>query len=79
MTMASTAVSVTGGAGTGLLVVYPVSALGLARTDARIGLLYTTEAAGGLIAAVAVPRIRRRVPAGQMTCYGIAYRHCRSC
>jgi MFS family permease len=67
MTMAGTAVSVTGGAGTGLLVVYAVSALGLARTDARIGLLYTTAAAGGLIAAVAVPRIRRRVPAGRVT------------
>jgi hypothetical protein len=39
MTMASMAVSVTGGAGTGLLVVYAVSTLGLARTDGRIGLL----------------------------------------
>jgi hypothetical protein len=39
----------------------------LARLDARIWLLYTAGAAGGLIAAVAVPRIRRRVPAGQMT------------
>ena len=33
-------------AGTGLLVVYAVSALGLARTDGRIGLLYTAAAAG---------------------------------
>lgn len=66
MTMAGAAVSVTGGAVTGLLVVYAVRALGLARTDPRIGLLYTAAAAGGLIAAIAVPRIRRRVPAGRV-------------
>ena len=44
MTMAGAAVSVTGGAVTGLLVVYAVRALGLARTGPRIGLLYAAAA-----------------------------------
>ena len=44
MTMAGAAVSVTGGAVTGLLVVYAVRALGLAQTGPRIRLLYAAAA-----------------------------------
>jgi Transmembrane secretion effector len=64
--LAGTPVSVTGGAGAGLIVVYAVRALGLARTDARIGLLYSAGAAGSAAAALALPRVRRRLRAGRV-------------
>jgi hypothetical protein len=65
--LAGTPVSVAGGAGMGLIVVYAVRALGLARTDSRIGLLYSAAAAGGALAALALPRVRRVLPAGRLT------------
>jgi MFS family permease len=64
--LAGTPVSVTGGAGAGLIVIYAVRALGLARTDPRIGLLYSAAAAGSTVAALALPRTRRRFPAGRV-------------
>jgi MFS transporter len=65
--LAGTPVSVTGGAGVGLIVAYAVRALGLARTDPRIGLLYSAGAAGSAAAALALPRVRRRLRAGPLT------------
>jgi MFS family permease len=65
--LAGAPVSVTGGAGAGLIVIYAVRALGLARTDPRIGLLYSAGAAGSAAAALALPRVRRRVRAGRVT------------
>jgi Transmembrane secretion effector len=64
--LAATPVSVTGGAGIGLIVIYAVRALGLARTDPRIGLLYSAGAAGSTVAALALPRVRRRLRAGRV-------------
>ena len=65
--LAGTPVSVTGGAGVGLIVIYAVRALGLARTDPRIGLLYSAGAAGSVAAALALPRARRWLRAGRLT------------
>jgi Transmembrane secretion effector len=65
--LASTPVSLTGGAGIGLIVIYAVRALGLARADPRIGLLYSAVAAGSAAAALALPRMRRRFAAGRIT------------
>jgi MFS family permease len=67
MTLASSPVSLSGGAGLGLMVIYAVRALGLARTDPRIGLLYSAAAAGSAAAALVLPRLRRRVAAGRVT------------
>ena len=64
--LAGTPVSVTGGAGVGLIVVYAVRALGLARTDPRIGVLYSAGAAGSAVAALALPLVRRRMRAGRV-------------
>jgi len=64
--LAGLPVSVTGGAGTGLIVIYAVRALGLSRADPRIGLLYSAGAAGSAAAALALPRVRRRVRAGRV-------------
>ena len=65
--LAATPVSVTGGAGVGLTVIYAVRALGLARTDPRIGLLYSAGAAGSTAAALALPRVRRWLRPGRLT------------
>jgi MFS family permease len=65
--LAGTPVSVSGGAGVGLIVIYGVRALGLARTDPRIGLLYSAGAAGSAAAALALPRVRRRLRPGRLT------------
>jgi hypothetical protein len=65
--LASTPVSLSGGAGIGLIVIYAVRALGLARADPRIGLLYSAVAAGSAAAALALPRMRRRFAAGRVT------------
>jgi hypothetical protein len=64
--LAGTPVSVSGGAGVGLMVIYAVRALGLTRTDPRIGLLYSAAAAGSAAAALALPRVRRRLRAGRV-------------
>lgn len=60
LTLAGSAAALTGGAVTGLLVVYAVRQLGLSDTDVRIGLLFSAGAAGALIATVLVPRLTRR-------------------
>lgn len=59
--------SVTGGAVTGLLVVYGVQTLGLSTSDARIGALYSAAAAGGLVASMLLPRLSRTIPIGWIT------------
>jgi Na+/melibiose symporter-like transporter len=66
MTLAVFGMTVTGGAVLGLLVVYGARALGLARQDARIGLLFTAGAVGSLAATLVLPRIGRRLPAGKV-------------
>jgi hypothetical protein len=59
--------SFTGGAVSGLLVVYAVRALGLSTNDARIGLLFTAGALGSLLASLLLPQATRRFPVGWIT------------
>lgn len=65
-------VSISGGAGAGLVVVFAVRALELARADPRIGLLYSAGAAGSALAAAALPRVRGRIAAGRVTLWFLA-------
>jgi MFS family permease len=51
----------------GLLVVYANRALHLTRVDVRLGLLYSVGELGGLISAVAVPVLIRRLAIGRLT------------
>jgi hypothetical protein len=64
--LAGPPVSISGGAGVGLTVVYAVQALGLRQTDPRIGLLFASGPAGSTLAAVVLPRLRRKVGAGRL-------------
>lgn len=59
--------SFTGGAVSGLLVVYAARALGLATNDARIGLLFTAGALGSLVASLLLPRLTKHFPVGWIT------------
>jgi predicted MFS family arabinose efflux permease len=59
LTLVGFGLSVSGGAVVGVLVVYGVRALGLGRQDARLGLLYSASAAGGLAATLLLPRATR--------------------
>lgn len=59
--------SFTGGAVSGLLVVYAVHALGLPTNDARIGLLFTAGALGSLLASLLLPHLTKRFPVGWIT------------
>lgn len=59
--------SFTGGAVSGLLVVYAVQALGLPTNDARIGLLFTAGALGSLLASLLLPQLTQRFPVGWIT------------
>jgi MFS family permease len=59
--------SLTSGAVTGLMVVYGVKALSLPQADPRLGLLFTAQAVGSLVASVALPQLVRRVPVGRIT------------
>jgi MFS family permease len=63
--------SLTGGAVTGLLVVYGVQALGLSQDDARIGWLFTASAVGALGASLLLPRLTKRFPVGRITLIGL--------
>ena len=56
----------------GLLVVYASRALHLARVDVRLGLLYTAAELGGLLAAMAVPMLIRRLAIGPLTAVFLA-------
>ncbi|MGH7691488.1 MAG: MFS transporter [Candidatus Dormibacteria bacterium] len=64
MTLASAATAATGGAIEGLLVVYSVKALGFAKVDSRIGLLFSAAALGGLVASLLLPQIQKRIGPG---------------
>jgi MFS family permease len=72
LTLLGVGLGVTGGAVNGLLVVYAVETLGLARNDARIGWLFAAGAAGALLASLALPRLAQRAPAGRITLAGLA-------
>ncbi|MGH8933544.1 MAG: MFS transporter [Egibacteraceae bacterium] len=61
LTITGFGLSLTGGAVLGLTVVYGVRQLGLPGDDARLGWLFSSGAVGALLAAVALPRLVRRV------------------
>ncbi len=71
MTLLGVSVSFTGGALTGLLVVYAIRALELPEQDSRIGVLFTTGALGSLAASLLLPRINKRFQAGTITLVGL--------
>ncbi|MGL5824730.1 MAG: MFS transporter [Nocardioides sp.] len=59
--------SVTGGAVTGLIVVYAVQGLNLGTSDWRMGALFTASALGGFLASLFLPRLTRVMPIGWIT------------
>lgn len=59
--------SLTSGGVTALLVVIGVRHLGLAEQDARLGLVWTAVALGGLGGALILPPVTRRLPIGWIT------------
>jgi MFS family permease len=67
MTLTGFGNSFTGGAITGLLVIYAVQAIQLPKEDIRIGILYSAGAVGGLIASLVLPRLTKRYPVGYIT------------
>jgi Na+/melibiose symporter-like transporter len=67
LTVLSFGLSFTGGAVSGLLVVYAVQALHLSTTDARIGLLFTAGAAGSFVASLLLPQLTKWSPVGWIT------------
>lgn len=71
LTLLGFGVSFTGGAVSGLLVVFAVEALGLAQNDSRIGLLFTAGAVGALLASLLLPRLVKRFPIGWITLGGM--------
>ncbi|MFL5690999.1 MAG: MFS transporter [Ktedonobacteraceae bacterium] len=64
LTFLSFGLSFTGGAVSGLLVVYAVQALHLSSNDARIGLLFTAGATGSFVASLLLPQLTKRSPVG---------------
>jgi transmembrane secretion effector len=64
--------SFTGGAVTALLVVLVVDALALPADGRWYGVLLAAVALGGLLAALALPRLSRRLPIGTITLAGLA-------
>lgn len=63
MTLAGSLQSFAGGAFIGQLVVFADRVLGIGTSDARIGLLFTSWSAGGILGALLLPRLRRRTSA----------------
>ena len=63
--------SFTGGAVLGLLVVYAVQGLGLAKNDPKIGLLFAAGAVGALLASLLLPHLSKRYPAGWIALTGL--------
>jgi len=71
LTLLGVGVSLTGGGVSGLLIVYAVRGLELPTTDARIGVLFTAGAIGGLAATLLLPWLIRRIPVGRITLFGL--------
>jgi MFS family permease len=71
LTAATIGVTVAGGAVGGLTVVYAVDALGLSKTDPRIGLLYACGAIGSFLSSIAIPRLQKHFNAGRITVIGL--------
>jgi MFS family permease len=72
LTLSVFCVCLSWGGAYGLLVVYASRALHLTRVDVWLGLLYTAAELGGLLAAVAVPMLIRRLAIGPLTAVFLA-------
>jgi hypothetical protein len=71
LTLLGFGISFTGGAVTGLTVVYGAEALDLPETGVRIGLLFSAAALGSLASSVLLPRLNRRYATGSITLAGL--------
>ena len=71
LTLLGFGVSFTGGAVTGLTVVYGVQALGLPDSGAGIGLLFSAAALGSLASSLLLPALNRRFATGSITLGGL--------
>ncbi len=71
LTLLGFGVSFTGGAVTGLTVVYGVRALGLPDSGVGIGLLFSAAALGSLASSLLLPRLNRRYATGSITLAGL--------
>jgi len=71
LTLLGFGISFTGGAVTGLTVVYGAQALDLPETGVRIGLLFSAAALGSLASSVLLPRVNRRYATGSITLAGL--------
>ena len=71
LTLLGFGISFTGGAVTGLTVVYGAQALDLPETGVRIGLLFSAAALGSLASSVLLPRLNRRYATGSITLAGL--------
>jgi MFS family permease len=65
-------VSATGGAVSGLTVVFATEALGLPDSGTAIGILFAAGAAGALLATLVLPRVQPRIGAPRVTLVGLA-------
>jgi len=72
MTLSVFCVCLSWGGTFGLLVVYANRALHLARADVRLGLLYSAGELGGLLSAIAVPVLIKRLAIGPLAMAFIA-------
>ena len=71
LTLLGFGISFTGGAVTGLTVVYGAQALDLPETGVRVGLLFSAAALGSLASSVLLPRLNRRYATGSITLAGL--------
>ena len=71
LTLLGFGISFTGGAVTGLTVVYGVQALGLPDSGAGIGLLFSAAALGSLASSLLLPALNRRFATGSITLGGL--------
>jgi MFS family permease len=63
--------SLAGGALIGLIIVFGVRSLQLPAHDSRLGLFFTAEAIGALVASLLLPHLVKRMPVGLITLVGL--------
>lgn len=71
LTLLGFGVSFSGGAMIGLMIVYGVEGLGLAKDDGRLGLLFAAGGIGSLAATMLLPRLTSRFSVGRITLAGL--------
>jgi MFS family permease len=71
LTLLGFGVSFSGGAMSGLLVVYAVQALGFSDRGGAVGVLFSAVAAGTLLGSLALPRLARRIAPTRITLWAL--------